>query len=110
MTGWRLGWIVVPEGTVETVAKLAQNLYICPPSVAQHAALAAFDPPAMAVHEARRKQFARRRQRLVDGLEALGFQLPLHPQGAFYVYVDVAHTGLSSVAFASVCSKSAASL
>jgi aspartate/methionine/tyrosine aminotransferase len=99
MTGWRLGWMVVPEDAVERVARLAQNLFISPPSLAQHAALAAFEPDAMAIHESRRQAFARRRELLCDGLERLGFHIPVRPAGAFYVYVDVSRTGLDSVDF-----------
>lgn len=99
MTGWRLGWMVVPEGAVEAVARLAQNLFISPPSLSQHAALAAFEPAAMAVHESRRQAFGRRLVRLCDGLEALGFSIPVRPGGAFYVYADVSHTGLDALDF-----------
>ncbi len=99
MTGWRLGWMVVPEQAVEPVSRLAQNLYISPPSLAQHAALAAFEPDAMAIHESRRQAFAGRLALLHDGLEALGFVIPVRPRGAFYLYVDVSHTGLGSTDF-----------
>jgi aspartate/methionine/tyrosine aminotransferase len=99
MTGWRLGWMVLPEWAVEPVARLAQNLFISPPSLSQHAALAAFSAPAMAVHEQRRLAYAERRDRLADGLERLGFAIPLRPNGAFYLYVDIAWTGLDSVTF-----------
>jgi len=99
MTGWRLGWMVVPDAAVEPVSRLAQNLFISPPSLAQHAALAAFEDDAMAVHEARRARFEQRMVRLCDGLEALGFHIPVRPSGAFYVYVDIGHTGLDAVDF-----------
>ncbi len=99
MTGWRLGWMVVPEESVEPVARLAQNLFISPPSVSQHAALAAFEPAAMTVHQQRRDEFGRRMARLCDGLERLGFTLPARPAGAFYVYADVSHTGLDAGTF-----------
>ncbi len=99
MTGWRLGWMVVPEAAVESIARLAQNLFISPASLSQHAALAAFEPDAMAVHESRRVAFARRRDRLADGLEALGFHVPLRPAGALYVYADVSVSGLDSAEF-----------
>ncbi len=99
MTGWRLGWMVVPEAAVEPISRLAQNLYISPPSLAQHAALAAFEPEAMAIHESRRQAFARRLELLHDGLQALGFVIPVRPQGAFYLYADVSHTGLGSTDF-----------
>jgi aspartate/methionine/tyrosine aminotransferase len=99
MTGWRLGWMVLPEWAVEPVARLAQNLFISPPSLSQHAALAAFSDAAMAIHEERRAAFGERRDCLVAGLEALGFKVPLRPAGAFYVYADVSHSGLDSTAF-----------
>lgn len=90
MTGWRLGWLVVPDGLVPTFEKLAQNLFICAPTVAQHAALACFDPAALAVFEERRREFQRRRDFLVPALRALGFGVPVMPDGAFYVYADIA--------------------
>jgi aspartate/methionine/tyrosine aminotransferase len=99
MTGWRLGWLVVPEETVEPLARLAQNLFISPPSLSQHAALAAFEAPAMAIHEERRQAYAGRRDRLAEGLEALGFRVPLRPDGAFYLYVDIGWTGMDAVSF-----------
>ena len=99
MTGWRLGWMVVPEPAVEPIARLAQNLFISPPSIAQQAAIEAFSPQSMAVHEFRREQFAQRRDLLAAGLQSLGFQVPLMPQGAFYLYVDVSSTGMDSFDF-----------
>ena len=96
MTGWRLGWIVVPERYMGAVERLAQNLFISPSSVAQQAALAAFSPEAMRVHEQRRQRFDARRARLLGGLESLGFQVPAKPGGAFYLYVDVSGTGMDS--------------
>lgn len=99
MTGWRLGWMVVPESALGAVARLAQNLFISPPSLSQHAALAAFEPEAMEIHESRRLAFGRRLTLLCDGLEALGFRIPVRPGGAFYVYADVSHTGLDAVDF-----------
>jgi aspartate/methionine/tyrosine aminotransferase len=88
MTGWRLGWLVVPQPFLRDVEKLAQNLYISPSTPAQHAALAAFSAPNIAVLEARREEFRRRRDLLVPGLRALGFHIPVEPTGAFYVYAD----------------------
>ena len=96
MTGWRLGWIVVPEAEMEAVERLAQNLFISPPSVAQRAALAAFSPEAMAIHEERRRRFDARRGKLLAGLESLGFAVPARPAGAFYLYVDVSNSGMDS--------------
>jgi aspartate/methionine/tyrosine aminotransferase len=88
MTGWRLGWLVVPETLVPVFEKLAQNLFICPSTIAQHAALACFDPATIAIYEGRRLEFKRRRDFLVPQLRALGFQVPVMPDGAFYVYAD----------------------
>jgi aspartate/methionine/tyrosine aminotransferase len=89
MTGWRLGWLVVPPGMVRDVEKLAQNLYIAPSTPAQHAALAAFVPDTLAILESRRDEFRARRDLLLPGLCALGFGIPTEPQGAFYIYADV---------------------
>ncbi|KGF83147.1 aminotransferase [Massilia sp. JS1662] len=89
MTGWRLGWLVLPESLVPAVEKLAQNLFICAPAIAQHAALAAFHDDAIAVFEERRREFRRRRDFLVPALRDLGFQVPVLPDGAFYVYADI---------------------
>ena len=99
MTGWRLGWMVVPEDYLDGVSRLAQNLFISPSSIAQHAALAAFEPEAMVIHESRRLEFALRRDRLSAGLRALGLSIPVDPQGAFYLYVDVSSTGMDSETF-----------
>jgi aspartate/methionine/tyrosine aminotransferase len=99
MTGWRLGWMVAPDEHVDAISRLAQNLFISPSSIAQYAALAAFDPDAMAIHEDRRRQFAARRDRLARGLRELGLEIPVDPAGAFYLYVDVAGTGMDSETF-----------
>lgn len=88
MTGWRLGWLVVPEALVQPIEKLAQNLFICPSSLAQHAGLACFEPEATAVYEERKAEFKRRRDYIVPALEGLGFKVPVMPDGAFYVYAD----------------------
>lgn len=89
MTGWRAGWLVAPPDAEPELAKLAQNLYIAAPTLAQHAALAAFRPETLAILEERRAEFARRVAFLVPALEALGFRVPVKPSGAFYVYADV---------------------
>jgi aspartate/methionine/tyrosine aminotransferase len=90
MTGWRLGWLVVPESLVPVFEKLAQNLFICAPTIAQHAALACFRDDALAIFESRRLEFQRRRDFLVPALRELGFAVPVMPDGAFYVYADIA--------------------
>jgi aspartate/methionine/tyrosine aminotransferase len=88
MTGWRLGWLVVPEELVAPIEKLAQNLYICPSSVAQHAALACFEPESIAEYERRRTEFRARRDYLVPALNQLGLTVPVMPDGAFYAWAD----------------------
>ncbi|QBE65961.1 pyridoxal phosphate-dependent aminotransferase [Pseudoduganella lutea] len=99
MTGWRLGWCVVPEALVPTMERLAQNYYICPSTIAQQAALACFTPESLAVCEERRVEFARRRELVLDGLARIGLPVPVPPDGAFYVYFDVRDTGLTSWQF-----------
>jgi aspartate/methionine/tyrosine aminotransferase len=93
MTGWRLGWLVVPEVWVAAFERLAQNLYICPSALAQHAALACFSPAAMAQYDGRREAFRARRDWLVPALRDLGFAVPAMPDGAFYVWVNCAPFG-----------------
>ena len=99
MTGWRLGWVVVPEHAIEPITSLAQNLFISPSAPAQYAALAAFDDDAMTVHKARQQAFVSRARLLSRGLEALGFKIPVAPDGAFYLYVDISRTGMNSTDF-----------
>ena len=99
MTGWRLGWVVVPEHAIEPITALAQNLFISPSAPAQYAALAAFDDDAMTVHKARQQAFVSRARLLSRGLEALGFKIPVAPDGAFYLYVDISRTGMNSTDF-----------
>ena len=89
MTGWRLGWLVAPVSHMPHIEKLAQNLFICPSTLAQNAALECFTPAALALYEERRAQFAARRDYLVPALRDLGFKIPNTPEGAFYVYADV---------------------
>ena len=88
MTGWRLGWMVVPQALVAPIEKLAQNLYICASTVAQRAALACFEPESMAEYERRRDEFRRRRDFIVPALNALGLPVPVLPDGAFYAWFD----------------------
>jgi aspartate/methionine/tyrosine aminotransferase len=88
MTGWRLGWVVLPAAAVRGFEKLAQHLFISAPAVAQYAACAAFDPASLSVLEGRRREFARRRDFLLPELEAAGLAIPAEPHGAFYVYAD----------------------
>lgn len=88
MTGWRLGWLVLPEALVPAVEKLAQNLYICPSTVAQHAALGCFEPESIAEYERRRSEFKARRDFVVPALNSLGLNVPVMPDGAFYAWAD----------------------
>ncbi len=96
MTGWRLGWMVVPAALVAPLERLAQNLYICPSTIAQHAALACFEPESIAEYERRRAEFRRRRDFVVPALEALGLAVPVTPDGAFYAWADCSAHGASS--------------
>lgn len=88
MTGWRLGWLVLLEALVPVVERLAQNLYICPSTIAQHAALACFEPASLAEYERRRAQFQARRDFFIPALNALGLTVPVLPDGAFYAWAD----------------------
>ena len=88
MTGWRLGWLVAPESMIESLDTLAQNLFLAAPTVAQHAALVAFQPETQAILEQRRQAFQQRRDYLLPALRELGFDIPVEPQGAFYLYAD----------------------
>jgi len=96
MTGWRLGWMVVPPALVAPIEKLAQNLYICPSTLSQHAALACFDADSIAEYERRRTEFRDRRDFLVPALERLGLRVPVVPDGAFYAWADCSAHASSS--------------
>lgn len=88
MTGWRLGWAVVPESWVSDFDTLAQNLFLAASTPAQYAALAAFEPESLAIFEQRRQELEQRRAYLLEALPKLGFKLPVAPDGAFYIYAD----------------------
>jgi len=88
MTGWRLGWVVLPERALRGFEKLAQHLFISAPAAAQHAAVAAFSPDSISILEKRRAEFERRRDFLVPELRKAGLAVPAEPRGAFYVYAD----------------------
>lgn len=100
MTGWRLGWMVIPEAFVRDVEKLAQNLVLCPSTPAQYAALAAFQPETIAILEERRAEFRRRRDFLAPALEAIGLSVVARPEGAFYLYCDCSAVAADSFALA----------
>jgi aspartate/methionine/tyrosine aminotransferase len=97
MTGWRLGWVVMPQRALRGFEKLAQHLFISAPAAAQHAAVAAFSPESLSILEDRRQEFARRRDFLLPQLRKAGLAVPAEPRGAFYVYADC---GRDSRAFA----------
>ncbi len=96
MTGWRLGWMVLPPALVAPVERLAQNLYICPSALAQQAALACFEPESITEYERRRAEFRRRRDYIVPALERIGLPVPVAPDGAFYAWADCSRFNASS--------------
>ena len=98
MTGWRIGWMVVPEAHIRTVERLAQNLFICPPHASQIAALAALK--ATEELEANRAVYAENRRLMLEGLPKAGFSRIAPPDGAFYIYADVSDLTDDSLAFA----------
>ena len=88
MTGWRLGWMVVPDAMVPVVERLAQNLFICASTVSQQAALACFEAESIAEYERRRAEFKARRDYFIPALKSLGLNVPVMPDGAFYAWAD----------------------
>ena len=98
MTGWRVGWMVVPEAHVRQIERLAQNLFICPPHAAQVAALAALECDDEL--QANLAVYAENRRLMMDGLPKAGFDRIAPPDGAFYVYADVSHITDDSLGFA----------
>ncbi|MGZ8190727.1 MAG: pyridoxal phosphate-dependent aminotransferase [Methylococcaceae bacterium] len=100
MTGWRIGWLIVPDTFVEATEKLAQNIFIATATQSQYAALAAFDDNTLAELERRRAEFAARRDFLYDNLLRLGFEIPIKPEGAFYIYANCAKFTDDSFKFA----------
>lgn len=99
MTGWRLGWIIAPKYFVPHIEKLTSSLNICAPTLAQHAAIACFSDEAMALYEQRKQAFKERRDYLLKELPRLNLPVPVKPDGAFYIYIDVTHYSNDSVAF-----------
>lgn len=99
MTGWRLGWIIAPQYFVPHIEKLTASLNICAPTLAQHAAIACFSDEAMALYEQRKQAFKERRDYLLKELPRLNLPVPVKPDGAFYIYVDVSHYSNDSVEF-----------
>ena len=100
MTGWRLGWLVAPESRMHDADKLAQNIFLAASTPAQYAALAAFHPDTIAILERRRIEFQRRRDYLLPAIRNLGLNVPINPQGAFYLYADCSRFNNDSETFA----------
>jgi aspartate/methionine/tyrosine aminotransferase len=99
MTGWRLGWLVAPAAAVVEMEKLAQNLFISMSTMAQHAALAGFEPATREILDQRREIFRQRRDFLLPAVQELGFSVACRPQGAFYIYADASRFTEDSQAF-----------
>ena len=99
MTGWRLGWCVLPLPMVPVVEKLAQNLFICPSHLSQQAALACFTPQALTQCEENRAVLKLRAQHVFSALRHMGLPLEVLPQGAFYAYINIRPTGMTAVEF-----------
>jgi aspartate/methionine/tyrosine aminotransferase len=97
MTGWRLGWMVLPQELVRPIQKVAQNVFISPPSIAQRAALYAFDVDENL--EEMRRTYQKRRDHMLPRLRKLGFNVPIDPEGAFYVYAGIEKWGSDSMEF-----------
>lgn len=88
MTGWRVGWMVVPECYVDVVDRIAQNIFLAPPTMSQYAALTALKESTQWILDERREEFKTRRDFLLPALEQLGFKISARPQGAFYIYAN----------------------
>ena len=99
MTGWRLGWLVVPPAWVASFEKLQQNLFICPSALAQYAALGCFTEESLTIIRERKREFEQRRDCIITGLRRLGFEIPLTPDGAFYVWANIKRFGMGSSSF-----------
>jgi aspartate/methionine/tyrosine aminotransferase len=100
MTGWRLGWLVLPPDWVPIFETLQQNLYICPSSLAQQAALQCFTDNSLALMDQRTQNLRERRDYLIPALKEAGLVIPCEPDGAFYIYADISHFGLTAAQFA----------
>ena len=100
MTGWRLGWLIAPREVVPDIDKLAQNLFLAAPTVSQYAALGAFNDEVIAILEARRDEFRQRRDYLLPALRDIGFDVPVTPAGAFYLYAGCSRFSADSYSFA----------
>jgi aspartate/methionine/tyrosine aminotransferase len=101
MTGWRLGWLIAPQAYVADIDKLAQNLFLAAPTIAQHAALEAFHEESINILETRRYEFQQRRDFLLPALRDIGFDIPVVPDGAFYLYANCSRFTDDSFSFSS---------
>lgn len=99
MTGWRIGWLCSPDRHIQALDAIAQNTYLASSTIAQHAALAAFEEETMVILEQRREIFNKRRDLLCDALNALRLEVPVVPQGAFYIYAKVTRFSQDSFSF-----------
>jgi len=100
MTGWRLGWMVVPKPMVRLVQSIAQNLFICPPAAAQYAALACFREDVLTQFREKVEIYRKRRDFIVESLNGMGLEVKVMPQGAFYVYANASRYTDDSFTFA----------
>ena len=98
MTGWRLGWMLIPEMLLPSIDKLAQNIFLSAPTMSQHAALVALAADTRVLLDQRKAELQHRRDALLPELARLGFEVKVAPQGAFYCYADVSRFGMSSEA------------
>jgi len=99
MTGWRLGWSVVPNAMTSIVEKLAQNLFICPSTLSQKAALACFTPGALAQSEENKNTLSVRANIVFNAISTMGLSIDAYPDGAFYAYINISNTELSAIEF-----------
>ena len=88
MTGWRIGWMVVPEFYVDSIDRIAQNVFLAVPTMSQYAAITALNKDTQILLDKRRDEFRQRRDFLLPALEQLGFEIAVKPQGAFYIYAN----------------------
>jgi aspartate/methionine/tyrosine aminotransferase len=99
LTGWRVGWVVAPVNMVSELDKLAQNLYLAAPTPGQYAALASFNKHNIEELDERRDAYQQRRDYLLPALRDLGFEIPVQPQGAFYLYANIKKFSSNSLEF-----------
>ena len=99
MTGWRLGWLIVPDEYIEPVDRLAQNLFLAPSTISQYAALSAFESRTLSLLDEQKIELNKRRNFLLQGLTELGFAISVKPGGAFYIYANVSALTQDSFAF-----------